>query len=89
MPDSPRDKFPPTFWSWLHDNPDATVAAIIRVEALSPEIETAVQDAGCHVNRRLQLLPSLAVEGPANALIQLAGESWVQRIEPDQMVRAL
>jgi len=89
MPDFPQDKFPPAFWSWLHDNPDATVAAIIRVETLSPEIETTVQKRGCRVNRRLQLLPSLAVEGPANALMQLAREPWVQRIEPDQMVRAL
>ncbi len=89
MPDFPQDKFPPAFWSWLHEHPDDTVAALIRVEALSPEIETTVQDAGCRVYRRLHLLPSLAVEGPARALMQLATEPWVQRIEPDQIVRAL
>jgi hypothetical protein len=89
MPDSPQDKFPPAFWSWLHKHPDATVAAIIRVQALTPEIEATVTEAGCHINRQLQLLPSLAVEAPANALMQLADDPRVQRIEPDQPVRAL
>jgi hypothetical protein len=88
MPDSPQDKLSPEFWSWLQRHPDATVAAIIRTERLSPEIEQAVREAGCRVVRRLQLLPSLAVEGPGSALLELAAQPWVQRIESDQIMRA-
>ncbi len=79
----------PNFWAWLQAHPQTTVKAIIRVETLTPEVEKAVTDAGCRVYRRLQLLPSLAVEAPATALMALATEPWVQRIEPDQEVRAL
>ncbi len=85
---SMQNKISPEFWSWLHQHPDDAVAAIIRTKTLSPEIELAVRDAGCNIRRRLQLLPSLAVEGPAHALMALAEEPWVQRIEPDQVLRA-
>lgn len=89
MQNSPRDKISPEFWSWLQQHPDASTAAIIRIETFSPEIERTVKDAGCSIRRRLHLLPSLAVQGSANALMELAAEPWVQRIEPDQAVRAL
>ena len=89
MQNSPREKISPEFWSWLQQHPDANIAAIIRTETLSPEIEQAVRDAGCSIMRRLHLLPSLAVQGSASALMELATQPWVQRIEPDQVVRAL
>ena len=79
----------PEFQAWLQAHPQANVHAIIRLQALTPEVEKAVTDAGCRVYRRLQLLPSLAVEAPASTLMALAAEPWVQRIEPDQEVRAL
>jgi len=89
MQDSPKDKFPPDFWSWLQQYPDASISAIIRVNAISPEVEDAVKEAGCRVRRRLQLTPALAVEGTGRTLMQLAAKPWVLRVEPDQMMRAL
>jgi hypothetical protein len=89
MPDSPKDKFPPDFWSWLQQHPDDVVHALIRVTALTPEIEAAVRGAACRVYRRVHLIPTLAVEGSGDALMRLAAEPWVQRIEPDQSVRAI
>ncbi len=89
MQNSPQDKISPEFWSWLQQHPNASLAAIIRTETLSPEIEQTVRDAGCSIRRRLHLLPSLAVHGSASALMKLAAEPWVQRIEPDQGMRAL
>jgi hypothetical protein len=82
-------KFPPEFWSYLEAHPDDEVAAIVRVRALSPEVEQAVVDAGCRIRHRLTLLPSLAVAAPGRALIALADHPEVTRIEPDQDVRAL
>ncbi len=89
MPESPKAKFPPDFWSWLQQHPDDAVHALIRVTALSPEIELAVRDAPCRVHRRIQLIPTLAVACRSDALMQLAVEPWVLRIEPDQSIRAL
>ena len=88
MSDSAPATLSPDFWAWLQAHPQATVLAIIRLKTLTPEIEKAVTEAGCRVYRRLQLLPSLAVEAPATTLMTLATEPWVQRIEPDQEVRA-
>lgn len=89
MPDSFQHKFPPDFWLWLQEHPDSIVSAIIRVDALSSDVETTVANAGCRINRRLQLIPSLAVDAPSRALLQIAALPWVKRIEPDQSVRAL
>ena len=86
---SSHQKFSRIFLEQLQKSPQARVAAIIRVTALSPEIEREVEDAGCLVTRRLRLVPSLAVEGPASALLRLAESDWVQRIEPDQAVHTL
>ncbi len=89
VPMSSPDKFPPTFWSYLEAHPDEEVAAIVRVQALSPEVESAAVAAGCHIRRRLTLLPSLAVRATGRALMALADHPLVVRIEPDQDVRAL
>ena len=89
MPESPKAKFPPDFWSWLQQHPDDAVHALIRVTALSPEIELAVRNAACRVHRHIQLIPTLAVACRSGALMQLAAEPWVLRVEPDQPVRAL
>ena len=86
---SSPDKFSPEFWSYLHAHPEDEVAAIVRVHALSPEVEQAAMDAGCRIRRRLRLSPSLAVDATGRALMALAAHPQVARIEPDQDVRAL
>ncbi len=86
---SSPDKFPPEFWSYLRTHPDDEVAAIVRVQALSPEVEQAADAAGARIQRRLKLVPSLAVQASGRALMDLAAHPQVMRIEPDQDVRAL
>ncbi len=86
---SSPDKFPPEFWSHVQAHPEERIAAIVRVQALSPEVERAAVEAGCHIRRRLHLLPSLAVEAPGRALMTLARHPQVVRIEPDRDVRAI
>ena len=85
---SSPDKFPPEFWSYLQAHPEERVAAIVRVQALSPEVAQAAVEAGCRIQRKLHLLPSLAVEAPGRALMTLAHHPLVVRIEPDRNVRA-
>jgi len=85
---SSPDKFPPEFWSFVQARPEEEVAAIVRVQALSPEVEQAAVDAGCRIRRRLKLIPSLAVDAPGRALMALSDHPQVLRIEPDQDIRA-
>ncbi len=82
------EKISPEFRAWLQRHPQENVAAIIRTDALTPQIEQTVQEAGCHVRRKLFLLPSLAVDAPGNVLLALADAPWVQRIELDGLVQA-
>jgi len=84
-----RRKFSPEFWTYLKQHPEARVAAILRIEALEPEFEQQAEAAGCHITRRLHLLPALAVEGQADALLKLAKAAWIKRIESDQPVHSL
>jgi len=81
-------KFPPSFWSYLQAHPDESIAAIVRVQTLSPEVERAAMDAGCRVRRRFTLIPSLAVDASGRALMALSDHPHVTRIEPDQDIRA-
>ncbi len=64
------------------------MAAIVRVQALSPEVERAALDAGCRIRRRITLLPALAVDASGRALMALSDHPRVLRIEPDQAMRA-
>lgn len=84
-----RRKFSPEFWTYLKQHPRARVAAILRVETLEPEFEQQVEAAGCHITRRLHLLPALAIEGQAASLLKLAKAPWITRIESDQPVHTL
>ena len=84
-----RRKFSPEFWTYLKQHPQTRVAAILRVETLEPEFEQQAEAAGCHITRRLHLLPALAVEGQAASLLKLAKASWIKRIESDQPVHTL
>ncbi len=88
--DSPSpDTSPSPFWSYLQAHPQQSVHAILRVTELTPQVEQAVQQAGCHIRHRLRLLPALAVVCSGQALLSLRDEPWLVSVEPDQSIQAL
>ena len=87
--DHPSPDIPPTpIWSYLQAHPQASIHAILRVTELTPQVEEAVQQAGCRIRHRLHLLPALAVEAPAQALLGLREAPWLVSVELDQMLQA-
>ncbi|GAP62438.1 hypothetical protein ARMA_0861 [Ardenticatena maritima] len=78
--------FPPEWAETLRAAPQRRVAAIVRLHADAPEDEGLWKARGLHVRRRYRLMNAVAVEGPAAALLALADEPWVERIEPDPEV---
>nr|WP_290668048.1 hypothetical protein [Ardenticatena sp.] len=71
----------------LRAAPDRRVAALVRVRSNAPDDDAVWLAHGVHVRRRYRLLNAVAVEGSAAALLALADEPWVERIEPDLDIR--
>lgn len=78
--------------SWaatLRENPNTTVDAIVRTT------DTDVIDSydwsghGLQLRHTYTLVPGAAVTGPARAVLALADQSWVTRVEPDREVRTM
>ncbi|HIC88793.1 MAG TPA: hypothetical protein EYP04_05265 [Anaerolineae bacterium] len=82
-------KLDPELRASLQQSPDATFALIVRVRGPADERRTAVERAGMHVRRVFRLVPGLAVQGTGKAVLALAEEPWVIRIEPDREVHTM
>lgn len=73
----------------LEAAPAQQAAVIITTRtrpALHVERATAL---GLTVTQTFSLISALAAYGPAEAVLAVAQEPWVARIEPDQIVKAL
>ena len=68
---------------------DAPVDLIVRTRDKPDARVDACAALGVTIRYRYNLLPGLAISAPASAALRLAGEPWVDRIEPDRAVRAL
>lgn len=76
----------PDYYQWLKTNPSETVAVIVRTKN-NPMAHTArLSELGLAVTRTFSLIPALALRGPAQGVLTLTQESWVETIEPDQPV---
>ena len=68
---------------------DATVDLIIRTDGKPGQYATVCAASGITVRHTFNLLPGLAVTAPASAVLALANEPWIVRIEPDREVRTM
>jgi hypothetical protein len=81
------NKLPSQLYRQLERSPQQSFDLILRVTEVSDVHQQAIEQAGCHVRRRLTLLPSFAVTGPGQAILALLHEPWLQSVEVDQPVR--
>lgn len=82
-------KIDPSWAQSLRNNPDAEVHAIVRTEDVDA---VAAFDWGSHgltLRHTYKLVPGAAVTGSASAVLAIADEPWVVRVEPDREVRTM
>ncbi len=73
----------------LQANPARSVKVIITTTS-DPKANVAKMEAmGLQVTRTFWLTSTAAATGSAGAVITLASETWVSKIEPDEDVKAL
>jgi hypothetical protein len=87
MPGESKQKLPPQLIEEMERDPQQSFHLILRVTEATDEHQRAIERAGCHVRRRLTLLPSFAVTGSGQAILTLLPETWLQSVELDQPVR--
>jgi hypothetical protein len=75
--------------SKLQRNQSASVRVIIKVIGKPSSHLAALESLGLIVHRAFTLIPALAIEGPASAILSLANEPWVLSIEEDRQVRIM
>lgn len=78
------------FLAQLQTTPPEDNVNIIITVASSPKshVDTLAQ-MGLTVSHTYSLRPMIAASGSAQAIIDLAAKSWVEKIEPDGAVRAI
>ena len=79
----------PELQRWLEAAPQSSVRVIVHVAGNPQSRRSAIEDMGLRVHRVFQLVPGLAVEGPAAAVLALAGQPWVTSIEVDRAVHPM
>jgi hypothetical protein len=62
------------------------VQAIVRVSGSPEQAAKRLRQAGMTVRHAYTLVPAVAVAGPAQTLLAVAGESWVLKVEEDKPV---
>ena len=68
---------------------DAPIDLIIRTEGKPGQYAATLATSGVTIRHTFNLLPGLAVTVPASAILALANEPWIVRIEPDREVRTM
>ncbi|MEM7035190.1 MAG: hypothetical protein AAF629_36965 [Chloroflexota bacterium] len=79
----------PEFLAKLQQTPDQTISIIITVLSNAKDHVPEVEQLGLDISHTYSLRPMIAASGPAQAIIDLSTQDWVQKIEPDGEVRAL
>ena len=79
----------PTFEERLQSNPTQRFDIIVRTVD-DPRYRVAQAAAlGLSIRHTYSLINALAATGPGASVLQLADESWVEKIEPDEEVRTM
>lgn len=77
------------FLAQLQTTPADKVDVIITVVSNPKNHVDSITKMGFTVSHTYSLRPMIAASGSAKAIITLAAESWVEKIEPDGEVRAI
>jgi len=83
------DPLSPALRRQLEASPQALVRVIVRTEGDAEAHHSEAEALGLHVHRVFRLMPGLAVEGAAEAVLRLADQSWVISIEVDRAVHTM
>ena len=76
----------PTYQQTLQADPRQTVSVIITTADDPASHADRLAALGLTVTRTFTLISALSATGPAEAVLRLASEDWVVRIEPDKPV---
>ena len=79
-------KVDPELEQTLKRAPQALVAVIVHVQGDPAHYVGSIESLGLSVARVFRLTNTLAVHGPGFGVSQLAGESWVVKIESDRQI---
>jgi len=79
----------PEFERELKAEPIARVRVIVRTREDPRQMAEEVVKRGLVVTHTYSLIRAIAAEGLASAVLQLAAEPWVEKIEPDREVRTM
>jgi hypothetical protein len=71
----------------LKADPEAEFGLIVKTAGEPGQYLTHLQALGIEVRRKFKLTRSLAITAKADTALQLANETWVEKIEEDQIVR--
>jgi len=71
----------------LKADPEAEFRLIVKTAGEPGQYLTHLQALGIEVRRKFKLTRSLAITARADTALQLANETWVEKIEEDQIVR--
>ena len=71
----------------LKADPEAEFRLIVKTAGEPGQYLTHLQTLGIEVRRKFKLTRSLAITAKADTALQLANETWVEKIEEDQIVR--
>jgi hypothetical protein len=80
---------PPELKSKLERDPQAIVNLIVRVKDKPQAHLDDLRALDVTVRRTFTLIPALAIQGRAAALLKLAKKSWVQSLEEDKVVHTM
>ena len=73
----------------LKTQPNAERDLLIQVQQADEQTGQALEAMGLTLRRRLTLLPTFAVSGPASVCLRLLECTWVQSIQEDQPVHTM
>jgi len=76
----------PAYRKTLQADPAKSVAVIITTADDPAAHADRLAALGLTVTRTFRLISALSATGPAEAVLRLASEDWVVRIEPDRPV---
>lgn len=82
-------KIEPTFREYLASNPTQRVDIIVRTADNPQNRVLQVAEHGLSIRHLYSLINALAATGLGSSILNLAGEPWVEKIEPDEEVHVM
>ena len=82
-------KMDPAFKQQLESAPVQRYDVIIRVAGDPRDLADRVVQHGLHIQHTYRLIQALSASGLGTAILAVADEPWVVKIEPDQEMRTM